>query len=83
MTHDASDLRLDILPPPQRRLWPELALRDMPRFLTCLMTYDRPEDEQPVMQWLGRKAFRHALRHRPHSIMDARSHACWSLVLEK
>lgn len=25
MTHDASDLRLDILPLPQRRLWPELA----------------------------------------------------------
>ncbi len=104
MSHDASDLRLDTLPPPQRRLWPELAqddemraiarrvkwfepperaLGDVLRFLTYLMIYGRPEDVQPVMRRLGREAFRHALKHGPRGIMDERSRAYWSLVLEK
>jgi len=97
-------LRLDILPPPQRRLWtelsrdtemraiarrviwfepPEAVLADVPRFLAYLMTFGRPEDVRPVMRRLGREAFRHALRHGPRGIMDERSRAYWSLVLER
>ena len=104
MTHNTSDLQLDILSPPQRRLWPELArdaemraiarrviwfkpperaLSNVPRFLIYLMTYGRPEDVQPVMRRLGQEAFRHALKHGPRGIMDERSRAYWSLVLEK
>ena len=69
----------------RRVIWfepPEQALSRPARFLCYLMTHGRPEDVLPVMERVGREAFRAALRQALPGIMDARSWHYWHVVLD-
>ena len=70
----------------RRVIWfeePEQALADRDRFLCYLMTHGRPEDVSAIARRVGWRAFGEALDHAPPGIMNRRSWAYWTLVLER
>jgi hypothetical protein len=67
-----------------RVLWfepPDVALRDVPRFMAYAFRYATHEDMQILRTALSDDDLRFALEHAPPGIIDARSWSYWHAIL--